>query len=107
MQKIPDDRRRINLTLPPELHGVLDDLARESGTSKATLIREVLMESIDQLRAMVEFTKLAKERNLDSLSLLAKAMRDISHQAAQADLDLRAVRHKRLRKARTEKNGAS
>lgn len=95
------DRRtgiRVNLTLPASTVAVLDRIGNVTGTGRATLIREFLVESEAGFGEMARALELAKAKNLDAFTVMAKTMREASQQADQLSLDITKQRRAMQRK---------
>ena len=94
-QSTSEDRRtgvRVNLTLPPELDRVLQRVADAAGTGKASFVREWLLGAQPALVEMAQALEMAREGNIDGLSLMSKTMRRALDQGEQAQLELGKVR---------------
>jgi hypothetical protein len=95
------DRRigiRVNLTLPESVVAALDRIAAVTGSGRATLIREFLVEAEPGFRDMAHALELAKNNNLDAFTVLAKTIRETSQQADQLHLNITKTRRAMQRK---------
>lgn len=96
---------RVNLTLTPEIDAVLTSLSKSLGVGKATFVRQVLDESLPQLKLMAEAAaKVTQQQIPDGLGLLAEALQQASGRAEQAQLDLKQTRRAAMRKRKPQRD---
>ena len=93
---------RVNLSLPPEVVAVLDRLASVTGTGRATVLREWLLEGLPMFVQMAESLEQAKAGNRDALELMANALQEAAGDVNQASLDLRESKRLGQRAARVK-----
>lgn len=89
---------RVNLTLPEELIRVLDRMGKVTGTGRATIIRELLLEAAPGFAQMAHALELAKKKNLDAYTVLAGAMDQAVSEGSQLSLDIKKQRRAMVRK---------
>ena len=91
---------RVNLSLPDELVAVLDRISKYTGTGRATILREVLVEGQAGLEAIAQAVELAANRKLDAFTVLADSLEKSVEQASQLEFDIRKQRRAMMRKPR-------
>lgn len=95
---MPTTQTRVNLTLPDEVVRVLDRLAKVSGTGRATVIREWLIEGLPQFADLASAMELASQKNLDAFKIVGNTLRELGSQIDQTQLDLKVHRRAAMRK---------
>src|SRR3954469_16588888 len=71
---MPTSNPRVNVTLSPTLHQLVDDLARMQRVSKATVLRELLEASEPVLMQAVAMMKAADEMSSEARKKVARDM---------------------------------
>lgn len=71
---MPTSNPRVNVTLSPSLHQLVDDLAQMQRVSKATVLRELLEASEPALLQAVAMMKAAKDMTAEARNAVAKDM---------------------------------
>lgn len=99
---MPTKHTRVNLTLPDEAIRVLDRIARASGTGRATVIREWLIEGLPHFAELASAMELAQQRNLDAFKVVSNTLRDLGAMVDQTQLDLKTTRRAAMRKAKRD-----
>lgn len=89
---------RVNLTLPTEVVTVLDRIAKATGTGRATMVREVLIDGLPGLAEMASALELAQKKNSDGFKLLAKGIDAAVNEGQQLSLDIKRQRRAMIRK---------
>lgn len=89
---------RVNLTLPADAVAVLDRIGAATGTGRATMLREVVIEGLPGLREMAHALELAQKKNIDSFRVMAKVIGNVSDQAEQLQLDIKRTSRRMRRK---------
>lgn len=97
-----DKRTRVALSLPPEVLAVLDRLAAITGTGRATVLREWLLEGLPMFVQMADALEQAKAGQRDALELMANALQEAAGEVNQASLDLRENKRLGHRAARVK-----
>lgn len=98
--KPTDDRAtiRVNLSLPLDLVSILDRIGAVTGAGRATLIRELLIESKPILLDLARASELAQEKNLDAFKVLSASLDAAASQAQQMSLDIKKTRRRAMRR---------
>lgn len=89
---------RVNLTLPAEVVAVLDRIANATGTGRATMVREVLIDGLPGLADMATALEMAQKKNADGFKLLAKGIDAAVSEGQQLSLDIKRKRRAMVRK---------
>ncbi len=91
---------RVNLTLPQEVVNVLDRIAKATGTGRATMVREVLIDGLPGLGEMARALELAAKKNSEAFTVMSKAIGSLSQEADQLNLEMKrtARRMRRVKK---------
>ena len=92
---------RVNLTLPPEVVGILDRIAKASHTGRATMVREVLIDGLPGLAQLATALELAQQKNLDGFKLMAKSIGALADEADQLKLEMQRT-SRRMRRVPTK-----
>jgi predicted DNA-binding protein len=91
---------RVNLTLPADAVAVLDRIAAATGTGRATMLREVVIDGLPGLRDMATALELAQQKNTDAFKVMAKAIGNAANEADQLLLDIKRT-SRRMRRKKT------
>jgi predicted DNA-binding protein len=96
----PKDRTgtRVNLTLPPEVVATFDRMSAVTGAGRASIIREILIESDSGFRDMATALEMAHAKNLDGFKMLAKSLDDSVKQSQQLSLEIKRTSRRMRRK---------
>lgn len=99
---IPSDRTgiRVNLTLPQDLVDTLERMSSVTGSGKASIIREFLIEAHPGLRDMATALEMAAAKNADAFKLLAKTLDQSVNQGQQLSLDIKRTSRRMRRKSK-------
>lgn len=97
---MPSTQTRVNLTLPEEVVRVLDRLAKASGTGRATVIREWLIEGLPQFADLATAVEMAQQKNIDAFKVVSKTLRELGTMVDQTELDLKVHRRAAMRKVK-------
>ena len=99
---IPPDRTgiRVNLTLPQDLVDTLERMSSVTGSGKASIIREFLIEAHPGLRDMATALEMAAAKNADAFKLLAKTLDQSVNQSQQLSLDIKRTSRRMRRKSK-------
>lgn len=97
---MPSSQTRVNLTLPDEVVRVLDRLAKASGTGRATVIREWLIEGLPQFADLATAVEMAQQKNIDAFKVVSKTLRELGTMVDQTELDLKVHRRAAMRKVK-------
>jgi predicted DNA-binding protein len=95
---MPSQNTRVNLTLPDEVIAVLDRMGTATGTGRATIIREWLIEALPQLQEMARAIELARAKNIDAFKVIGDTLSKLSEQSGQLSLDIKKQRRAAMRK---------
>lgn len=96
---MPSESPRVNLTLPHEVVAVLDRISKATKLGRATIIREWLIEGLAGFEQMAAAIELAQQKNIDAFKVVAKALREVSAEADQMELEVKRV-HRAARRKR-------
>lgn len=94
----PDNRIRVNLTLTPEVVGVLDRMEAVTGAGRATIIREWLEGMLPMLNDAAKALEIAAERKGDAFAILERSMREVGQMVHQTEMEIRTARRRARRK---------
>ena len=94
---------RIQVTLPPEVMAVLDQVSQLTGQGKGTIVSEMMVEALPMLRTMVTAIEVVKSAPRDAQAMMnrvsAEAVLKLSqHQLEFDDLLAAQPRTKRQRR---------
>ncbi len=89
---------RVNLTLPPEVVATFDRMSAVTGAGRASIIREILIESDSGMQDMAAALEMAAAKNLDGFKMLAKSLDDSVKQSQQLSLDIKRTSRRMRRK---------
>lgn len=81
-------KRRMMLSVSPELEEALQQLADVSGAARASVAASLLEEALPHIRAITAALEAAKNKTGDPLQLLNQALFQAINEASQAALDL-------------------
>ena len=98
---MPSQNTRVNLTLPDDVISTLDRIAKATGTGRATIIREWLIEGAPQFREMARAIELAQKNNIDAFKVIGDTLSALSEQSGQMALDIKKTRRAAMRKRLT------
>lgn len=99
---MPTKNPRINVTVSQELYEALSEFRAASGMSSASLLSQLLSETVPVIRAMTEAFKLAKSSPAKASDALREVVQDAHVQVAQLQLDMAPKpKRKKLRKSPT------
>lgn len=96
-----DPRRvgeRVHLTLPADVMAAVDRMATAGGVGRATLIRELLEGQVPAMLEMARAVELAKAKNIEAFKVVSDALRDVTAQADQMQLDIKRTKRAFQRK---------
>lgn len=93
---------RVNLTLPDDTLTAVDRMADAGGVGRATLIRELLEGMVPTLLEMARATELAKAKNVEAFKVISDAVRSMTDQADQMQLDIRKTKRAYQRKLKQQ-----
>ncbi len=85
-------RKRILVTVSPELDKVLGELASETGGAKASIAGELLEQSVPTLVEMTKFMRMAKTKQAEAFELLNDAVMTSIGSASQLGLEISEVK---------------
>ena len=89
---------RVNLTLPAHVVATLDRMAAVTGSGRASIVREWLIEGHSGLVDLATALEMAAAKNHDAFKLLARTIDQTVSQGEQLSLDIkrasRAMRRK-------------
>lgn len=72
---MPTKKRRLNISLPPELDEALSRFSEVSGQSQSSFVLACLMENIESLKLLTEALEQAKKGNVSEYEkLIAQAL---------------------------------
>ncbi len=72
---MPTKKRRLNISLPPELDEALSRFSEVSGQSQSSFVLACLMENIESLKLLTEALEQAKKGNVSEYEkLVAQAL---------------------------------
>lgn len=89
---------RVNLTLTDEAVAILDRIGAVTGTGRATILREFILEALPGLVEIAQALELAQAKNMDAFSVLAKTIDKTVADAQQLSLDIKRSRRQMRRK---------
>jgi predicted DNA-binding protein len=98
MNRLSNVGIRVNLTLPADVVAVLDRIAKATGTGRATMVREVLIDGLPGLSEMAHALELAQKKNADGFKLLAKGIGDLANEAQQLEVEFKRTSRRMVRK---------
>lgn len=97
MTRQPENRTRVNLSLPDELISLLDRIGAVTGAGRASIVREWLIGALPALSDVADALEVATVSQSKAFKLLESALSE-AEAAGQAALDLgrtsRAMRMK-------------
>lgn len=96
---MPTKRPRINVTITPELHQALVEFRRASGMSSASLISQLLSETVPVINAMTEAYKVAKKSPQQAAQVMRDLVTNTHVQVAQMQLDMQPKAKKKIRRS--------
>lgn len=96
----PKDRTgtRVNLTLPPEVVATFDRMSAVTGAGRASIIREMLIESDSGMQEIATALEMASAKKLDGFKVLSKSIDDSIRQSQQLSLDIKRTSRRMRRK---------
>lgn len=92
---------RVNLTLPPDAVAVLDRIAAASGTGRATMLREVVIDGLPMFKQMADALEAAKAKNLDAFSMMSTTIDQLAGETQQMSLEMKRTSRRMRRKKKT------
>lgn len=95
-------RKRVQVTLTPEIYEVLQELADESGVAMGALCGNMLREALPAFQAMLAAVRAAKSKNADAYDFLASMLIENQAKSSQIQLEIDNERQKLRRAAGTK-----
>ncbi|MDS4340680.1 hypothetical protein [Pseudomonas aeruginosa] len=80
--------KRISISLPPELEHALNDLREASGIAPASIIVELMVDSLPMLRSLAQAATLIKHDKTQAFQVLGEALTTAMHQGSEAQMEL-------------------
>lgn len=89
---------RVNLTLNDEAIEILDRIGAVTGTGRATILREFILEALPGLSEIARALEMAQAKNMDAFKVLAKTIDQTVSDSQQLSLDIKRTRRQMRRK---------
>lgn len=89
---------RVNLTLTDEAIAILDRIGTVTGTGRATILREFILEALPGLSEIARALEMAQAKNMDAFKVLAKTIDQTVSDSQQLSLDIKRTRRQMRRK---------
>ena len=89
---------RVNLTLTDEAIVILDRIGAVTGTGRATILREFILEALPGLSEIARALEMAQAKNMDAFKVLAKTIDQTVSDSQQLSLDIKRTRRQMRRK---------
>ena len=99
---MPSRLHRVNLTLTPEVVAVLDRMGKHTGAGRATIIREWLVEGLPHLALLADAMEMAAKKNIDAFKVMGDALKDLTNQTDQIQLEIKSTRRAAMRKRKRD-----
>jgi predicted DNA-binding protein len=81
-------KKRIAISLPPELEQALNDLKEATGVSPSSFVAEIMTQSIPMIRGVTEAALEAKNSPSNALRLMQRSMMQALGEVASMQMDL-------------------
>lgn len=81
-------KRRMMLSLPPELEHAFDDFREATGIAPASFAVQLLTECLPAIQAMSQAARIASTDQRKAADIMQKAMTAALHQGTAAQLDM-------------------
>lgn len=94
-------KRRMMLSLPPELEHALDEFREATGTAPASFVVEMLMQAVPMIESISKAARMAKQGNLEAFDVLSNSLAGALHQGMGVQTDM-LEKSSQLRKARSD-----
>jgi len=98
---MPTKKRRMMLSLPPELEHAFDEFREATGTAPASFVVEMLMQAIPMMESVSKAARMAKQGNIDAFDLLNNTLAQSLHYGTGVQQEL-LENASQLRKARSD-----
>lgn len=85
-------KKRIQVTVTDEVYKLVEELASVSGTSKSSIISDMMTHIAPQLQSMTKALLLAKKRNIDSFEILEDALMTSINDASQLGIEIKETK---------------
>ena len=94
-------KRRMMLSLPPELEHAFDEFREATGTAPASFVVEMLMQAVPMIESISKAARMAKQGNLEAFDVLNNSLAGALHQGMGVQTDM-LEKSSQLRKARSD-----
>ena len=94
-------KRRMMLSLPPELEHALDEFREATGTAPASFVVEMLMQAVPMIKSVSKAAQMAKQGNLEAFDVLNATLADALHEGTGVQQEMLG-KSSQLRKARSD-----
>lgn len=94
-------KRRMMLSLPPELEHALDEFREATGTAPASFVVEMLMQAVPMIKSVSKAAQMAKQGNLEAFDVLNASLADALHEGTGVQRDMLG-KSSQIRKARSD-----
>lgn len=81
-------RRRLTLSITPELHNALQELNEATGVAAASFVGELIESNIPMILRIAEAARAAKAEPARALELMQRAMLEAVHGVNEVQIDL-------------------
>lgn len=81
-------KKRIAVSLPPELEQALNDLRDATGVAPSSFVAEIMTQSIPMIRGITEAALEAKNSPANALRLMQRSMMQAISEVAQVQMEL-------------------
>lgn len=85
---VPTTKKRIAVSLPPELEQALNDLRDATGVAPSSFVAEIMTQSIPMIRSITEAALEAKNSPANALRLMQRSMMQALHEVAAVQMEL-------------------
>ncbi|ORE39260.1 hypothetical protein BKN49_22510 [Pseudomonas aeruginosa] len=85
---VPTVKKRIAVSLPPELEQALNELRDATGVAPSSFVAEIMVQSIPMIRGITEAALEAKRRPQEAIRLMQRSMMQALSDVASAQMEL-------------------
>jgi len=94
-------KRRMMLSLPPELEHAFDEFREATGTAPASFVVEMLMQAVPMIESVSKAARMAKQGHIEAYDVLNATLAGALHQGMGVQHDM-LEKTSQLRKARSD-----